>query len=91
MGIFDKLFGGRNGGRICSSCGKRMRQVYGSFPTEYLPDTVGAICGNCKSLLCHECRWMQGMSTCPKCGYNVLVTVTDEDLDRLERTGSLIG
>ena len=80
MKILDKLFGKepvRKG--ICSNCGKIIlpfftRKHFFSFlrvtayPTEYIPDTLGAICPYCGSLLCHDCRYTQEINKCPNCG-----------------------
>jgi tRNA(Ile2) C34 agmatinyltransferase TiaS len=67
-----------------------MKKVYGVFPSEYIPDTLSAVCMKCKRLYCYECHqtmYSGGYYKCPKCG-SALLSVTDEDIDWAEKKGT---
>jgi len=61
--------------KVCVSCGKQLKMVNdgAAFPSEWIPDTLSALCPNCSGLLCHDCR--QYLGKCPNCGCDTLFTV----------------
>jgi len=70
----------------CALCGKSLKYPVGIFPSEILPDIVEEVCSDCNALFCHECSLTYPRHHCPKCGAAALVTVHDEDAERVAHT-----
>lgn len=82
MGIFDRLFGGRESRNSCKYCGKTFQTLSsGAYLNDEAADVDDIIlrtrkgCDACGVPVCFDCaadaadrRGMKGHCICPKCG-----------------------